>query len=143
MNSSAGKHSIVIFTRVKGFTLLELLVGMIVSGLVIGATFSAYHMIARQGTAYTEYSAADLERSLLHSVITRDQVMADSFSCDEQERCTWYYYDQGAVLRTIDYEFHEQYALRIAREHTDTFHLNPEEFRERIETGDKLNRKGP
>ncbi|HTF05147.1 MAG TPA: prepilin-type N-terminal cleavage/methylation domain-containing protein [Bacteroidia bacterium] len=98
--------------RLKGFTLLELLIGMIVSTIVLGATFSAYHIIAKQACVYQEKTKMNEELSLFHSRLMSDfQNNTPVFLLSPFE------------LRMDEavYHFQESYTLRKTGEHIDTF----------------------
>src|SRR5688572_11425268 len=80
MNFSCTKYG------VKGFTLLELLTGMIVSAIVLGAIFSAWKIISKQAMRYEAQAERTRELSLLHSRFITDVADADST------------YDDGAIF---------------------------------------------
>jgi prepilin-type N-terminal cleavage/methylation domain-containing protein len=98
--------------RLKGFTLLELLVGMIVSAIVLGAAFSAYHIIARQTMAYQEKTGTNEDLSLFHCRLM----------CDFQNAETTVVASPFELhLKGVVYLFHDTYVLRKNNEHIDTF----------------------
>ena len=98
--------------RLKGFTLLELLIGMIVSTIVLGATFSAYHIIAKQASIYQEKTKTNEDLSLFHSRFMNDfQNNASAFFVSPFE----------LRMQEVVYHFQESYTLRKNGEHIDTF----------------------
>lgn len=114
--------------RLKAFTLLELLVGMIATGIVIAAVFSAYHIIGRQTLLYRESSESVSELSLLHSCLLLD--------CDNSEQIrllnarTIVFRTPTSVPDNVNaadsavqlvYEFRNEYVLRSCDGHADTF----------------------
>lgn len=116
--------------RLKGFTILELLVGMIATSIVIAAIFSAYHIISTQALTFEAKTQLTTNLSSFHSRITKD--------FHEASIITWI--EEGFVLREssynqndrngvslhlpLKYEFHDGYTLRKSGEHIDTFFVN-------------------
>ena len=64
--------SFAIHKKFHAFTLLELLVGMIVSGIVLAATFSAYRITTKQYENYNEKVETISEFSFLVSQLESD-----------------------------------------------------------------------
>lgn len=116
--------------RLKGFTVLELLVGMIATSIVIAAVFSAYHIISSQGLIYREKSKSVTDLSLFHSRITKDFHEAPIITRTEEGfALTAYLPDQDEEYGIsspppLKYEFHKEYTLRKSGGHTDTFFVN-------------------
>lgn len=114
--------------RMKGFTLLELLVGMIATGIVIAAVFSAYHIVGHQAFKYHERSKAASELSLMHSRLLKDCDKADRIQMLTERECLMVshaeflnYESEGNEEEQIVYDFRSDYILRIHRQHVDTF----------------------
>ncbi len=101
------------------FTLLELLVGMIVSGLVLAATFSAYRIVTRQYAQYCKTTESTVELSGFLSRLERDVAdAAEAYALSENT------IQLVHASRTVDYSFSESYVLRSSSAHTDTFHVS-------------------
>jgi prepilin-type N-terminal cleavage/methylation domain-containing protein len=115
--------------RLSGFTLLELLIGMIVSAIVLGATFSAYHIIAKQVTIYQEKTKTDEELSLFHSRLMLDFQNGHS---------VFLISDLELRMQQTVYLFHEEYTLRKNGERTDTFFVTINACRS-FKTGEENN----
>lgn len=113
--------------RLQGFTILELLAGMIATSIVIAAMFSAYHIINVQSLNYKEKSNAVAELSLFHSRITKDFNETASMEWSEATlvfRKTFESANNSIELPMISYEFHDEYTLRRTGEHADTFKVD-------------------
>lgn len=101
------------------FTLLELLVGMIVSGLVLAATFSAWHIVTQQYAQYCKTTESTVELSAFLSRL----------ECDVADASAAYKLSETTVqlvhsTLTLEYRFSESYALRNSAGHTDTFRVS-------------------
>lgn len=112
--------------RLKGFTVLELLVGMIATSIVIAAVFSAYHIISSQGVIYQEKTKSVTELSLFHSRIMKDFQEASIITRTDHaialsERSADPDAESSTSITPLKYEFHQEYTLRKSGEHTDTF----------------------
>lgn len=112
--------------KLPAFTVLELLIGMIVSAIVLATMFSAYHIISQQALNYSKRSAAYMMRSQLHSLLTRDVLCSDSvsFSAEEKLQCM----DDG---RTVLYQIQDTFVVREWNDQRDTFFtrgLHTEEY---------------
>lgn len=116
MNFSCTKYS------VKGFTLLELLTGMIVSAIVLGAVFSAWKIISKQAARYESQSDRTRELSLLHSRFMSDLAEADS-TYDDGTAITCYRCRHATMYNCVSYTITEQHTLRTTADRTDTFHV--------------------
>lgn len=101
------------------FTLLELLVGMILSGIVLTATFSAYHIITRQYEIYTVKSEADAEVSFFVS-----QLQFDFAHADHIVRISEYEIQLQSEKRLLEYGFSEKRVLRNDFSRMDTFNVS-------------------
>jgi prepilin-type N-terminal cleavage/methylation domain-containing protein len=66
--------------KLPAFTLLELLVGMIISSIVLAAAFSAWNIIGRQHELYRSRHDASTEASFFCSTLRRDFSRADVYS---------------------------------------------------------------
>lgn len=102
--------------KLKGFTVLELLAGMIVSAIVLATLFTAYNIVSKQAINYRERSAAFVARSQLHSLLTRDVLRADSsfHSGEENFQCLF----RG---QTVVYETYDTCVIRKWNDRADTF----------------------
>ncbi|MDQ3109895.1 MAG: type II secretion system GspH family protein [Bacteroidota bacterium] len=102
--------------RIKAFTLLELLVGMILSGIVLTATFTAYRIITRQYESYNGKSAAITEVSFLVSQLQADFENAATLIYNSENRISL-----QSESRVLEYRFREKYVLRNDLLRVDTF----------------------
>ncbi|MGL5892473.1 MAG: PulJ/GspJ family protein [Bacteroidia bacterium] len=66
--------------KLPAFTLLELLVGMIISSIVLAAAFSAWNIVARQHALYRSRHDASTEASFFCSTLRHDFSRADVYN---------------------------------------------------------------
>lgn len=105
-----------IHKRLPAFTLPELMAGMIVSALVVAATFAAFHIVQRQTELFRKNAQEAAELSFFSSRFAAD------------------FYREGKLLRVSenelqfiregsmqDYRFAARYVLRKDGDVTDTF----------------------
>ena len=102
--------------QLKAFTLLELLVGMIISGIVVAASFNAYRIISAQFKNYSATAALYNNVSFFEAQLHSDFQRAGELKKTDVDalRLVW-------KNNTIDWLFHEKYALRNDGTSTDTF----------------------
>jgi len=103
-------------TKLKSYTIIEMLVVMLVSALSIGITYSCYTIVSNQYSHYKKKSEK------LAQLILLDKLLSKDFSSSRKvERTT-----EGVVCimpkETIRYEFHENYMLRRGQI-VDTFRM--------------------
>jgi type II secretory pathway pseudopilin PulG len=112
-------RSSAVHKTIPAFTLLELLVGMIVSGLVLAATFSAYRIVTRQYAQYCKTTESTVGLSGFLSQLERDVANAtEAYALFENA------VQLVHATRTVDYRFSENYVLRSSAAHIDTFHVS-------------------
>jgi prepilin-type N-terminal cleavage/methylation domain-containing protein len=93
--------------KFKAFTLLELLVGMILSGIVLTATFTAYRITTKQYETYSSKSKAITEISFFVSRLQADfsnattiiQHSENSIQLQSEKRMLEYRFTAATVLR--------------------------------------------
>jgi hypothetical protein len=102
----------------KAFTILELLIGMILSGIVLTATFTAYRITTQQYKSYSEKSVTITEVSFLVSTLGTDFEKAKTIIRS---------FENNIVLQSensmLEYRFSEKYVLRNNFLRCDTFHV--------------------
>jgi prepilin-type N-terminal cleavage/methylation domain-containing protein len=111
-------------TKFKAFTLVELLVGMIISALVISFCYSAYTIIYKQFLNYKNIKTQLVNAMQLNTILTTDFITSESV----------FYNEDKLVLNSLDksfliYSFNDGYILRTQNETTDTFKLVADEFK--------------
>ena len=102
----------------KAFTILELLVGMILSGIVLTATFTAYRVTLKQFQSYSERSATLTEISFFTS-----QLEADFEKAKMVKRISENVMLLESEKTALEYRFTDKYVLRNNFLQTDTFHV--------------------
>lgn len=103
----------------KAFTLLELLVGMILSGIVLTATFTAYRLVTHQYETYCDKSRSIAEISFFSSRLEADFANANELTFIAENKI-----QLQAEKRLTQYRFSEKYILRDDPGRTDTFYVS-------------------
>lgn len=102
-------------SSLPGFTLLELMVGMIISSIVIAAAFSALHIISQQHKLYRDRHDASTEASFFCSQLRNDFVKASSSDLNNQLLIL------QSTSNTITYKNTPPFVTRNNGIQTDTF----------------------
>lgn len=102
--------------QLKAFTLLELLVGMIISGIVVAASFNAYRVISAQFKSYKITAALYNSFSFLEAQLHSDFKRANELHQTDEHSIRMNFREQ-----TINWQFNEKYALRNDGTSADTF----------------------
>jgi prepilin-type N-terminal cleavage/methylation domain-containing protein len=102
--------------KIKAFTLLELLVGMILSGIVLTATFSAYRIVTSQYQSYRKKSETLSAFSFFISQFQADFSNATAIIHISENEI-----QLNSKKKILDYHFSEKYVLRNDLLRTDTF----------------------
>jgi len=105
--------------KLHAFTLMELLVGMVLSGLVVGAAFTAYEITAKQYGSYQRMNAGIRETAWLHGQLGKDFGRAKLVS-GSRENLKLNFPAGGSV----QYRFDDHIVLRRDSFVTDTFRVN-------------------
>lgn len=104
--------------KLRAFTLMELLVGMVLSGIVVAACFTAYEVMAGRYGSYQRTNATIRDAAWLHGQLGKDFARAQLVTgTSEQIRLALP--GQGSV----QYVFSSSFVLRKDSLVTDTFHL--------------------
>ncbi len=101
--------------RLAAFTLLEMLIGMLISGLVVAAAFSAFRMVSMQHKRYSERSAALHQLIHFRHALGYDFFHADSVLTSDEQTIRVF------GKREVAYHFTEQFVVRNDGQATDTF----------------------
>lgn len=112
--------------KLRAFTLLELLVGLVLSGIVAGVSFTAYQVMAGRLAAYRSTNEAISEATWLSGRLGKEIEKAESLTGNSTELLLRM--ENG---RSIRYDFAGAYVVRHDSLLTDTFfvstgHLEPE-----------------
>ena len=108
-----------IHKQFRAFTLLELLVGMILSGIVLTATFSSYRIITKQYENYSRKSNADSEISFFISQLEFDFSNAKTISLMGENEI-----ELKSKNKMLNYSFSEKQVLRNDFSRVDTFKVS-------------------
>lgn len=106
--------------KVRAFTLMELLVGMIVSTIVIGFGYGVYSLIYKQYSSYRTIKKEVVDAMQLNSTLNTDFAGAELISFTDNKLTI----DRKNNL-SLYYNFTDSYILRKENEITDTFKIIP------------------
>lgn len=115
------------------FTLAELLIGMIVSGIVIGSCYTAYSLIYKQYESYRKIKNATVAAMQFNSMVNNDFIDAELITYKENTLVI------KKVNNLLQYEFNDLFILRKENEVTDTFQLSPLNIETKPITFNELN----
>jgi len=109
--------------KLSAFTLLELLIGMIISSIIITIGYSSYSIINKQFSSYKLYRTELVEIANLNSEIEKE--FSDSeFVLRNQNQLTFKHKDS----REVKFEFNEHFILRNEMQAIDTFWVNNKNY---------------
>lgn len=108
--------------KIKAFTLMELMIGMIIGSIVVGFCYSGYRVILKQ---YYDYKKT---KSEVNETMQLATTLATDFAASEA-----IVYKDNMLIMSQDsakkeYEFSERYIIRSINEIKDTFHFAPKEL---------------
>ncbi|TND10224.1 MAG: hypothetical protein FD123_472 [Bacteroidetes bacterium] len=110
--------------KLKGFTLLELLVGLVLSGIVVAASFTAYQVMAGRYGSYQQMNTAIRDAAWLHGLLGKDMERAALVTGNSETIRL-----QFPGGRNLAYTFAGDYILRRDSLVTDTFRVKHAEVK--------------
>jgi prepilin-type N-terminal cleavage/methylation domain-containing protein len=105
--------------KVKGYTVIEMLVVMLISAISIGVTYTTYRIFARQYLTYKHNSEDIAQYVLLDRLLSTDFLKSDKVLKTGDGLLI------QLKLREVRYEFGEEYILRRDQSLVDTFKIQP------------------
>ena len=119
--------------RLEAFTLMEMTVALLLTGLVTGIALTAYGIIESQFQHFQGSRNGFHEVAQLNLALQRDvQSCREVIRNDDGIYCRYQNGDQ------IDYAFTDEFVMRTAGQRTDTFHLKTEERSFRFEGNEQF-----
>jgi|GEM_PF-2525997 len=106
--------------KIPAFTILEMMIGMLISSIVIVMVYTALMIFNSQWQGYQLKSNKRSEFLLFNKVIEKDFLNADAIS-DSAEN--WVLNIYFGPKNRIQYRFEDAFILRTAWEKSDTFYL--------------------
>jgi Tfp pilus assembly protein PilW len=106
--------------KIKAFTLLDLLVGMIISSLVIGFCFMSYFIIYKQYLNYRTTKQVISDVVLLNTVISSDFIRSNKITTGNENELIL----DNETKQVINYHFTPEFIIRQTGETVDTFKIN-------------------
>jgi prepilin-type N-terminal cleavage/methylation domain-containing protein len=104
--------------KLSAFTLMELLIGMIISSIVITFGYLAYQLITKQYLSYKTIKQVLVDASQFHTTFTNDLQNAEIANASESKIFLFY-----KNTPALEYEFAEKYIIRKREDLTDTFKI--------------------
>ena len=105
--------------KIRAFTIIELVVVMILSGIIIGIVYSAYQIVSSQYENYRKANNQNTSMAVLTLLLNRDFSTAYSIK-KEGERIS--FFDQEN--KVCSYAFAEDFIIRSTNAVEDTFHIH-------------------
>ncbi len=106
--------------KFKAFTLIELLIGMIISSIVITFCYMSYTMISKQYMNYKLIKEELVDALQFNSILNNDIEKANSIHFNENKLIIVTEFNE-----ILEYNFVERYILRNSDAVVDTFNLMP------------------
>lgn len=103
--------------KIAAFTLMELLIGMIISSIVISFGYMAYTLIYEQFLNFKKVKGTIMETTQLNTTFSRDIRHAEIISAEEENKLILLNKNEPE----LHYEFYPDFILRTRAELTDTF----------------------
>lgn len=104
--------------KIRAFTLLELLIGMIISSIVIGFCYLSYSIIYKQYMSYKILKMEIVETIQFNSILNTDFIKAETVLFHENKLSF-----NSTYKLPLQYDFNDKYILRKDGETIDTFRL--------------------
>lgn len=101
----------------KAFTLMELLVGMVISSIVIAFGYSTYAIIYKQYLSYKSVKTTVVETMQLHTTMSNDFNNAECITFGENKL------KLSGPDKLLMYNFIDSLVIRSEKEMSDTFQL--------------------
>ncbi len=108
----------------KGFTVLEALISLILMSIIITLTYSVYNIIEKQMLLFKNEHESVLEYNLFNSTFKGDIYNVEDFYAEDNTINLRYYDDTS-----ISYYFNQSAIIRVTEVKTDTFKLPVLEFK--------------
>jgi prepilin-type N-terminal cleavage/methylation domain-containing protein len=109
--------------RIAAFTLLEMMIGMLISGLVVAAAFSAFRIVASQHKRYKMRHADLSQVANFRQALAHDFFRADSLLTGEANTIRIF------GKQVVEYHFSEKFVLRDDGQVRDTFFVSSTSMR--------------
>lgn len=105
--------------KIRAFTLLELLIGMIISSIVIGFCYLSYSIIYKQYMSYKILKLEIVETIQFNSILNSDFIKAETVVFGDNKLIL-----NSTNRSSLQYDLMDNYILRKDGEVTDTFNLS-------------------
>ncbi|HEX9600813.1 MAG TPA: prepilin-type N-terminal cleavage/methylation domain-containing protein [Mariniflexile sp.] len=102
--------------QLKGFTILEALISLMLMGIIITVTYSLFNLIGKQLSLFEKENAEVLEYNLFNSTLMRDIDKSNDFIVDDDKLVLKNYNNND-----VYYNLNGHYVLRKNAVKTDTF----------------------
>lgn len=109
--------------HLKGFTILEALITLVLMSVIISITFSLFNLIGKQLSLFEKENTQVLEYNLFNTTLMRDINKAHDFSYTDSDLILKFY-DESEINYTVN----AKYILRHNHIKTDTFKIQVNDF---------------
>ncbi|MDO5968990.1 prepilin-type N-terminal cleavage/methylation domain-containing protein [Flavivirga aquimarina] len=110
--------------HLKGFTILEALISLMLMSIIVTITYSLFNLIGKQLSLFEKENVQVLEYNLFNSALINDIKKANDFSFSDNELSLKYY--DGTY---IYYSINKRNILRKHTIKTDTFNLQTTDYK--------------
>jgi prepilin-type N-terminal cleavage/methylation domain-containing protein len=104
--------------KLRAFTLMELLIGMIISSIVISFCYATYSIIYKQYLTYKAVKQEVVQTAQLNAILTTDFLNAETVTYDDTKLTL-----NNTDASVLEYNFNDEFILRRQAEIVDTFKL--------------------
>lgn len=111
--------------KIKAFTLLELLIGMIISSIVISLGYMTYFIVYKQYVNYKETRETISHIMQMKTVLTDDFSTAHTIISPLKDQLKL---NNEKGIAAVEYDFSARYITRKEGAEIDTFHLISSEY---------------
>ena len=109
--------------HLKGFTILETLITLVLMSVIISITFSLFNLIGKQLSLFEKENTQVLEYNLFNTTLMRDIDKAYDFSYTDSD-LVLKFYDESEINYTVN----AKYILRHNHIKKDTFKIQVNDF---------------
>lgn len=109
--------------KIRAFTLMELMIGLVVSSIAISSGYMLYQFTLKQYNDYKKVRTELVEFASFYSELENNFYHSEKIYFKDNKL----QFD-GGIINNIKYEFSESYVLRISNNSVDTFKVECSRF---------------
>ena len=104
--------------KIKAFSMMEMMVSIVISGIVISTAYSVYVFTHKQFFKFTLVKSEIRDYFELSNVLNREFETAKKVIKKGSQEI-----EVVLIDKRVNYSFYNDYILRVVNNHTDTFHF--------------------